>query len=612
MGRGRRGSAALVLLALVLGTLGAAVPTDRAEAEPPPPDPFYGTWSDLMSPSPADARAELDRIAAAGIGGVRQYVWWNRIETNEDAPGVFDWARTDQMVIDATARGITILPTLLYPPDWYTARPEGDGAIYPPTDPAPMVRFAEAMVARYGPNGSFWCTPLPEPLPPSCRTPYAPITAWEVWNEPDFPSWWGRAPNAGEYVELLAAVSAGIRRVDPDAEVVMGSLTNRVVAPGAFLDQIYDLGAASSFDTVAINPYGFHVAQMVGYVRSTRALMDRRGDVGKPIRVTEYGWATSGRSPNYVTDEPCQAAMMHAGTRRFGQLRTELNITSLFQFQFRDVLPPNPDGPWPHYAGLYRSDLTPKPSLGAITEAIAERPAPAGLTVDQACPEDRRALDTRAPGSIADDSFSRIQPGGWGSAEVGGPYTLDGAADSFSVADGAGKITVAAPATGAGAVLRSAPADRVDARVSVATDEDAASADGQSVALIARGVTAGDEYRVRARVVPGGAVWLAVVKVVGRRETVLGDEVLVSGTTLEPDEWLTLRVRVVGTSPTTIDAKAWRVGRPEPGAWLLTRTDSEGALQTAGSVGLRADLPLTATNAPVAFAFDDLRVSAPK
>ena len=38
-------------------------PRVEAAAATPSPDPFYGTWSDLMSPTPAEARTELDRMA---------------------------------------------------------------------------------------------------------------------------------------------------------------------------------------------------------------------------------------------------------------------------------------------------------------------------------------------------------------------------------------------------------------------------------------------------------------------------------------------------------------------------------------------------------------------
>ena len=100
--------------------LAPASPRADAATATPSPDPFYGTWSDLMSPTPAEARTELDRIAAAGIGFVRQYVWWDRIEVS---PGTFDWSRTDTMVADASARGIRILPTLLYPPAFYSSKP---------------------------------------------------------------------------------------------------------------------------------------------------------------------------------------------------------------------------------------------------------------------------------------------------------------------------------------------------------------------------------------------------------------------------------------------------------------------------------------------------------
>src|SRR3712207_8702562 len=35
------------------------------------------------------------------------------------SPGTYDWTVMDQLVQDATARGITILPTLLYTPAFY-------------------------------------------------------------------------------------------------------------------------------------------------------------------------------------------------------------------------------------------------------------------------------------------------------------------------------------------------------------------------------------------------------------------------------------------------------------------------------------------------------------
>ena len=114
-GRGLRCVLGLLLLALCAVAVPAAGPASAATA----PDPFFGTWYDGLSPTPADAQGDLDEVAGAGIGLTRQYVFWNRVETS---PGTYDWSRTDQLVRDAAARGLRVLPTLLYTPDFYRDR----------------------------------------------------------------------------------------------------------------------------------------------------------------------------------------------------------------------------------------------------------------------------------------------------------------------------------------------------------------------------------------------------------------------------------------------------------------------------------------------------------
>jgi hypothetical protein len=246
-----------------------------------------------------------------------------------------------------------------------------------------MGRFAARLVRRYGPKGSFWCKRR-------CRSPYLPITAWQVWNEPDWPAWWGGRASAFEYANLLGAVSLSIRLADPRAEVVLAGLTSRAAAPGAFLDQLYDQGAAPFFDTLAIHPYGADVATVVQVLRDTRAITRRRNDGHVPIWATEYGWATGGLRTNLLSTPQCHAALMYAATRRLGELRDELGLRGIVAFAWNDR-PPTLDI-WPYYAGLVLDDGTPKPALAAFAAAVAGLPAPAGLALPEACPADRVAL----------------------------------------------------------------------------------------------------------------------------------------------------------------------------------------------------------------------------
>ena len=84
--------------------------------------------------------------------------------------------------------------------------------------------------------------------------------------------------------------------------------------------------------------------------------------------------------------------------------------------------------------------------------------------------------------------------------------------------------------------------------------------------------------------------------------------VAVPGLTVAAGDEIRLRMTATGSSPTTLQAKVWRVGSPEPANWLLTAGDATASLQTSGSVGLMSYLWSSAGNAPVRARFDDLEV----
>jgi hypothetical protein len=80
----------------------------------------------------------------------------------------------------------------------------------------------------------------------------------------------------------------------------------------------------------------------------------------------------------------------------------------------------------------------------------------------------------------------------------------------------------------------------------------------------------------------------------------------IPGITYATGNQLQVRLQVVGTSPTTIQAKVWPVGTAEPAAWQLSTTDATGGLQAAGGLGLALYVSGTATVVPLTVAFDDL------
>lgn len=245
-------------------------------------------------------------------------------------------------------------------------------------------------------------------------------------------------------------------------------------------------------------------------------------------------------------------------------------------------------------AGTYNVNLTVTDNAGAsdsVTQAVT-------------------ASDAPPAGVVASDAFGRTVSGGWGAADNGGTWTLAGGSDRFDVSGGLGRITMPFAGRGPRTSLDTVSARDVDATVTVGLDKFANGGGAFSmVGVRTSGDTGLDGYRAKVKVVDTGRVTLYVTKVVNGTETTLQSVLLPVGTTYAVGEQLRIRLRVTGTSPSTVQAKAWEVGTSEPASWQVSATDSQAALQDAGGVMLATYLAGTATNAPVSWLFDDFVVA---
>jgi hypothetical protein len=363
---------------------------------PTAPDPFFGTlFDDHGKLTREQRRIDMDNQAAAGLGVIRVHVHWAQIETKftkyEQSP-VLDWNALDQTVEDAAARGLRILPVVYDTPGFYKP-PNSPPVEVPPAEPSKYGRFLGRLVQRYGPNGTFWCSGVPS----VCKTPYLPITTWQIWNEPNFPSFWKNAPNPSEYLDLLKAAYGNIKLSDPNAEVVMAGLAD-VTGTGdvrdyrTYLNALYAAGAKPFFDTLAIHAYAEQVEDAAAVPKAVRQIADANLDTDKKIWITEFGWATGGARSAFITSTDCQAARVHKMAVEWRRLRDDLKLRGAVQFQWRDRADTSLS--WPNYAGLTPAVFggPPKPALGELANAIAFRTPDPRYTVDRACnpgsPED--------------------------------------------------------------------------------------------------------------------------------------------------------------------------------------------------------------------------------
>ena len=187
--------------------------------------------------------------------------------------------------------------------------------------------------------------------------------------------------------------------------------------------------------------------------------------------------------------------------------------------------------------------------------------------------------------TVAQDSFSRTVTGGWGSAPTGGQWT--------AIAGGTAPLSVngsqALVATPTGTIERhvgltgSTPVRDLDAKVELTFPNSAGTSGAYFGAItIRRQSTDGSYIRVglyaqgsslliRGQNSAGTTLW-------SNMNTGLG---FVAGTPYA------LRVHAHGANPTTIRARAWKVGTSEPSTWSVNTTTTLGP-QVAGTVGVRA------------------------
>ncbi len=201
-----------------------------------------------------------------------------------------------------------------------------------------------------------------------------------------------------------------------------------------------------------------------------------------------------------------------------------------------------------------------------------------------------------AAGVLAADAFGRSVSSGWGSADAGGPWTVNSTA-KFSVASGVGRVAANAGST-LNAVLGQVSSSATDVQTTLAVDKLPNQALNSTVAARVVGASL---YGARVRVNPNGSVQLHLM----RDGTALAGNT-VPGLTVAAGTKVRVRVQAEGTNPTQLRARAWPLGAAEPSAWQSTATDSTSALQTAGSLRLSTYLSSSATNGPIAVTYDDL------
>lgn len=344
--------------------------------------------------SPALGRT-LDLIKEGGFGFVRQLMLWEEIERS---PGVYDWAKFDNMINKAYERGLQIFLRLDRPPPWSRlGNLEGLSVEQkrqetgPPDDFATFYNFAAKVAARY--RGK--------------------VKYYQIWNEPNLAREWGsRQVEPARYTELLRGSYRAIKAADAGAVVVAAPLAptetiGTSLSDLQFLEEMYQAGAQDAFDILGVQIYGLGYAPDFRFVQPDpryrdlkrinfnrpaylREIMLRHGDGAKAVWASEYGWISvpPEQAKNYANywgenvDEQTQARYLVEGIERVRREWPWLGVINVWFFRPDPPLIANP-ADMSNYWGLVKADFTPRPAYNAL-KAYNLRPPTATIGLQPA------------------------------------------------------------------------------------------------------------------------------------------------------------------------------------------------------------------------------------
>jgi hypothetical protein len=195
----------------------------------------------------ANAERTAKVMKDAGMYWDRLELWWGFIEPEK---GKFDWTYADKVAEFYRDQKINALVILCYSSAWSKDTPPAT-----PEERALYADYVYQMVNRYKDT----------------------FKVWEVWNEPNIPTFWPE-PNVRDYTLMLKAAYKAAKKADPDCLVFAGSTSGPDLE---FIDGIYKNGGWDSCDGISIHPYPAPESGVHRLEGEAEAALDHRDGLDK-------------------------------------------------------------------------------------------------------------------------------------------------------------------------------------------------------------------------------------------------------------------------------------------------------------------------------------------
>jgi len=343
---------------------------------------FLGVNAHFLWFTPEQYKQQMQRFHALGLEWVRVDLHWDRHEPSE---GRYRLGELDEVVDSLKQEQLKSVFYLVGSAPHATSAPSGS----PTPDQFPPKQaqvFAErmAMLARRYPS----------------------IDAWQVWNEPNLPSFWRPHEDAEAYGRLLQQSTQALRQVDPNKPVVMGGMayySQMPVKGGLMLESLGKLGVQQLGTIIAYHPYSQtpetdEPGKRDFILRSQQLNQMLRGVQVPAIWATEWGWS-SYAGPIELQELIGEQGQADYVLRRLA-LMSALDYDKLFLFALSD-LDSRASARDQHY-GLLDLQGKPKPvylALQRFLQISGPRLLPADAPQLSALPNDLYAISwTREDG----------------------------------------------------------------------------------------------------------------------------------------------------------------------------------------------------------------------
>jgi polysaccharide biosynthesis protein PslG len=237
---------------------------------------FLGVNAHFLWFPPEVSRKQMQQWQALGLDWTRVDLHWDRHEPEE---GQYRLTELDGVVEQLQQERLKSVFYLVGSAPHATTAPTGSPTPdqYPPKDPQLFAQMLTMLADRY----------------PS-------VDAWQVWNEPNLPSFWRPHEDPEGYARLLLPSVQALRQAVPNKPVAMAGMAYYSQMPtkgGLMLEELVKLGALQLNTVIAYHPYSQQPESdepgVNDFVLRAQQLNAKLRGAGVPaIWATEWGWSS--------------------------------------------------------------------------------------------------------------------------------------------------------------------------------------------------------------------------------------------------------------------------------------------------------------------------------